>query len=76
VRQETAGFNGKKKPRRNYIPPLLKGLLFREAVKGIIDLNRVKLSRVPGEHLRSRKPLRVEIANPVLVMPSRGADVD
>ena len=76
MRDEPTGFHREDKARRRQLPPALKGFLFGETVKAVVDLNRIEFARIPREHFGRREPLRVEISQPVLIMPARRADVD
>jgi hypothetical protein len=76
VRKKAAGFYCEKKTRGNRSRPVFKNFFFRQPIERVIDFDSVKLSRVPRQHFGRRKARRIEISDPVFVMPPRGPDVN
>jgi hypothetical protein len=70
VRQKAAGLYREQKARGDPRCPLSKRFFVRESIEGVINFDSVKLPRVPLQHFGRRKLGRVEIAEPMFVMPS------
>src|SRR5438067_8684343 len=76
VRKKSAGLYSKAKGRGSGIAPGVHRFKFGQHVEAVIDLYAVEALVVKGEHLRCRQLLRIELSQPVFVMPSRGPDAD
>ena len=75
VRDEAAGFHREYEAGRRQFSPSLKRLFLWQTVKAVVDFDRMKFARVPGEHFVRRMTLGIEISQPVFVMPAGGADM-
>ncbi len=71
-----AGLDREQKPRRHAVVPVHHRLLLRQVVESVVDLDRVEVLGVVLEPFVLAEFLRVEPADPVIVVPAGGADPD
>ena len=76
MRQIAAGLHGEDEARRSLGDPVLHGGARDQPVEGGVDLDRVKARRVVLEPAPGGQSVRIQLAAPGAVVPSRAADVN
>ena len=76
VREKAATLGGEAEVRGRGVAPSDDAAVRRQAIKGVIQLDRMEAIRVVVEHLRSGQFLGIERAEPVLVVPAGRPNVD
>ena len=71
-----APFDRKTKFGRSNVAPILQRSRGRQAIKTVVDFYGVKLLDVKTEHVGFPNAGRIKRTAPMLIMPSRGADMD
>src|SRR5690606_10142872 len=64
-----------KEIRRDRLRPFFKCLRFGQAIKGIVQFNRIKMVLIIIQLVLFPDVLRVEIAGPMFIVPARGVDM-
>lgn len=72
--EKATGLDRIQKPPRRLVTPLCKRPRLRQSVEAVVDLDRIEAQRVMGKPARLRQLGGVELAAPVLILPTRASD--
>ena len=72
--EKATGLDGIQKPPRRLVTPLCERLDLRQPVEAVVNLDSIKTKRVMSKPVLLRQLGRVELAAPVLILPTRASD--
>jgi hypothetical protein len=76
VGNEAAAFHSETKIIRDRFAPCFERINGWQMIEAVIELDRVEILRIKFEHFGGGKSLGIERAEPMPVIPARGADVN
>jgi len=72
--EKATGLDRVQKPPRRLVTPLCERPDLRQSVEAVVDLDSIEAQRVMSKPARLRQLGWVELAAPVLILPTRASD--